>query len=378
MSNLATMIMEGSMGVSGRLKHTYGHEDGAALIAMESAEALRDIFEAEFYVPNTCTIKAAMEGASCVEESSQAAIMEASIKGAFQKIKEFFIKLKDKVVAFLHQIKRYLLGIFGNDVKWVKNYEKDLNALSTFDLKDYEVKMYKYNDDLIIDKNSGIKADELINATKAQMKDEFDNVDNPKYRKERDEEALDKIFDDKYSDFVKGIFGQNVDEDDIDKELWSLYRNGADGESDKEDISVGPTQIKQFIKSIKESEKNVSAYDKCISNTKSSYDKCIKFVDKAADAVDKTSHIDGDEDSYKISGANMTGSDKGTHHYTSTQKTNYTMYLRKLSSHVSKQQSLLNKKYNAGKTALVERNNAYKKALTGAFAYARKNRKKNK
>ena len=87
MSNLASMIMEGTGFGRARLTHSYDHENGAGLIAMESAEALRDIFEAEFYIPNTCTIQATLEGASCVAESSQAAIMEASIKGAFEKIK---------------------------------------------------------------------------------------------------------------------------------------------------------------------------------------------------------------------------------------------------------------------------------------------------
>ena len=50
MSNLATMIMEGSMGIGSKveLAHSYDHENGAGLIAMESAEALKDIFEAEF------------------------------------------------------------------------------------------------------------------------------------------------------------------------------------------------------------------------------------------------------------------------------------------------------------------------------------------
>ena len=84
MSNLATMVMEGaSLGYgSAKLDHSYDHENGAGLIAMECAEALHSIFEAEFYVPNTCTIQAAVKGATSVEESTQASVMEASIKGA--------------------------------------------------------------------------------------------------------------------------------------------------------------------------------------------------------------------------------------------------------------------------------------------------------
>ena len=39
-------------------------------------------------------------------------------------------------------------------------------------------------------------------------------------------------------------------------------------------------------------------------------------------------------------------------------------------------QSFKNSKYTAAKSAIVERNGAYRKALVGAFGYAKKNKKK--
>jgi hypothetical protein len=41
---------------------------------------------------------------------------------------------------------------------------------------------------------------------------------------------------------------------------------------------------------------------------------------------------------------------------------------------ISKEQTVANKIANAAKSAYVERNSAYKSALTGAFAYARKHK----
>ena len=113
MANLATMIMEGTAILGNtKLAHKYDHIDGPALIAMESAQALRDIFEVGFYENNACTLKAVAEGYTDFDSSPYAATMEGIIADAFQKVKDFLIKLKDKVIAFFHSMVRYLSGIF--------------------------------------------------------------------------------------------------------------------------------------------------------------------------------------------------------------------------------------------------------------------------
>lgn len=373
MSNLATMIMEGSNYGSSfaQLDRTYGHEDGAGLIAMESAEALRDIFEAEFYVPNTCTIAAALEGASCVEESTQAAIMEASVKGVFAKIKEFFIKLKAKVADFIHNIKRYLTGIFGNDVKWVTNYEKELKALNATQLKDYEINMYTYT----IKKSTelGVEGnfDKLETAAKTFL--------NKKIREgmgssnENWEEALDTEFTKTYEEFLKSTLG-SADTDEVQKNAWSIMRNGADNKSDMDKVSVGPSEIKKYIDEIKKSTKELSEFDKIITNTNKAYDKAIKLVNDAEKYVTSISDSEDRFDSEK----GMTGDNNGTGktYATASVRANYASTLRKYSSYLSKCQGVQNTINTAAKSAYVERNAAYKKALTGAFSYAKKNKKK--
>lgn len=371
MSNMAQMIMEGASIGSAKLSRHYDHENGAALIAMESAEALNAIFEDVFYTPNTCTITAAMEGVA-VEESSQATIMEAALKGAFAKIKQFFIDLKEKVKEFLHNIKRYLLGVFGNDEKWIKQYEKDLNALSASDLKDYKVKMYNYTLEKALDANELVaQADALIaetesNINKIKGQGQFKSADADSFDDEI-KEAAEKA----YSEFLKGICGKAVDEDEVDKEIWSKMRDGADNENDKDDVDVAGKKS-AFIAALKSSTKDVAAYDKCISKTDSMYQKAIKTVDKAQKDFDAIKTNDNGVKSDTVTsakGSNYTASfNSGGAQYVSSS-------LRQLSSTLSKMQSQQNKVWNAAKSALVERNNAYKKALVGAFAYARKNKK---
>lgn len=378
MSNLATMIMEGSMNGYSRanLTHTYGHEDGAGLIAMESAEALRDIFEAEFYVPNTCTIQATLEGAYSVEESSQAAIMEASIKGAFAKIKEFFIKLKDKVKEFLHNVKRYLLGIFGNDEKWVKTYEKELLALKSTDLKDYEIKLYNY------DFNKPVKyieedanTDAMLAATKVAVTAAF-------YKHNEDKEEIDESdYDDNTEQAIEKVLSRiNADsEEDVDKAWWSAFRSGADNEADKEDVKVAPN-IRSYIDTIKKASSELSKIDSLGNKIDNNYKKAIKLVDDAEKKISNSSEK-GDQREIKVARADIYDTDTSQNNSMNTSATkagqaNAATALRKFSAYMSKVQTIMNKGVTAYKSALTERNKAYKKALTGAFAYARKNKKK--
>lgn len=375
MSNLATMIMEGSgMGFKADLAHTYDHENGAGLIAMESAEALRDIFEAEFYVPNTCTIAAALEGASCVEESSQAAIMEASIKGAFAKIRDFFIKLKEKVKDFLHNIKRYLTGIFGNDEKWVKTYEKELGDLKTESLKDYKVKMYNYTIMKALSKaDIEAKGNALLDTVKSEISQAYAaTVGN----KEIDEDAVSEKIKAGYESALKEMLG-TTEEDEVQKKAWSMMRDGAESEKDKEDVPVGKTEISNYISAIKNASKDIKAYDDMITKTEKAYNNAIKFINDCEKKVGNAKEDNNgvrtvDRTNVGLSGTDASGS--STVNMGSKAASSYTMILRKYSSHMSKLQSAENTINTAAKTALQERNKAYKKALTGAFSYANKNK----
>jgi hypothetical protein len=370
------MVMEGASFGTGHLQRHYDHENGAGLIAMESAEALRDIFEATFYTPNTCTIAAAMEGYSSVEESAtQSAIMEAAVANAFQKIKDFFIKLKDKVKEFIHNIKRYLTGIFGNDEKWVKTYEKELRAINSSDLKDYKVKMYNYT---IMDVASTA---DLASKSEKLIKDAEDRIneiyrDSAKKTEADDSDVLAETMEKDYSDFIKELVGKSIDADELDKELWSQMRDGADNENDKEDVVVA-SSLGKMIDTLKKSSKDVSAYDSMISKTESMYNKAINLVNKEEKHFENQK-ADSEGNKHKdVKGTFTLGN--GEHYqynasYGAGAQSAVTAALRNYSSTLSKCQTAKNKQLTAAKSALTERNSAYKSALTGAFSYARKHK----
>ncbi len=367
MSNLATMIMEGASYGTAKLNHHYDHENGAGMIAMESAEALRDIYESIFYVPNSCEIQAALEGATCVEESSQASVMEASIKGAWEKIKQFFINLRDKVKDFLHNIKRYLTGIFGNDRKWVETYADDLKAIRN-DLKGYKISMFKYSFDKYL--NDG-KLSSLFDNVNKVAEGSIDAALNNNYDtkvskvSELDEGFIKDEFEKEYKKAVMTILGKDANEDEYDDILWSNMRSGAKGQSDTDDVEVS-SFFDDAITALKSSNDVISNIDSAIKNADRNYGKILDGIKSAENSFNKLEK-NSDGMIERKNGA-------VTYKYNSAGASNVTNTYHALSAIVTKIQSLENKKNNAVKTAVVERNAAYKKALTGAFAYARKNK----
>lgn len=378
MSNLATMIMEGSSyGFGGgQLSHSYDHEDGATLIAMESAEALRNIFEAEFYVPNTCTISAALEGASSVTESSQVSVMEASVKGVFKSIADFFIKLKNKVVDFLHNIKRNLLGMFGNQEKWLTKYSDDVKALSDDDLKGYKYKMFEYNE---------IKVDTIdINATAENLKSICKNYLTKAYgdtvgNKSLSEDDIDNELNDKYGAYLKKLVG-NSDPDEFNRSVWSFYRNNAYTKDSKTDIAIDKKKIESFMKAINDSSSVISTIDKLANQTNSVYNGAVSFVKECEANVAKAYKSSDSNNITKIdrdkAGINSNPNADKSVNMGSTAVASYTMVLRKYSAYMSKCQNASNTMLSGAKQAISERNSEYMKVITGAFAYAKKNKKK--
>ena len=250
----------------------------------------------------------------------------------------------------------------------MKTYEKELKALSSADLKDYKIKMYDYDIMAALDK-SGLEA----KATK--LTEEVENTMDT-YRKNTKGKKEDADFSDdlndlaerQYLDFIKELVGKAIDEDELDKELWSLMRKGADSESDKDDVVVAP-KIGTFIETLKKSTKDISAYDSMISKTDSIYQKAIKLVNDTQKKYENAKEVGGDG----IGARNI--KDPKTSKFMGPGGRQYMIEgLRKYSSTLSKMQTADNKKNNAAKSALVERNAAYKSALTGAFAYARKHK----
>ena len=140
----------------------YTHDEGAFNIAVESAAELHEIFKESFYDMEQIELAAIHEGIA-IEGSQYQPLMEAKNGSVFEKIKTFFLKLKEKVKSFFHSIKRHLDSVFKSGQDFAKRYESEIRDLS---FKDYKIKIFEYDDTAIDNLNLDAcvkKAEEMIN-----------------------------------------------------------------------------------------------------------------------------------------------------------------------------------------------------------------------
>ena len=347
----------------------YGHAQGATVIAMESVEELHEIF-LESYNYEQAELAAATEGVA-LEGSQYEAVAEAAIGGMFAKIKDFFIKLWNKVKAFFHEVRKYLDSIFMSGKDFCKKYEKEIKKLDN--LKDFSYKMFKYNNDAIDSVEKIADIDSAVNSVQS-FGELFKNMDfvmglgNGDFGKDdnldeatddKDLKALDDVIKEMRKDDVDDIIVGHVSKsakgsskpctkaDDFDEWLFGLYRNGATSADDKEEIDLTNSDISGFCDILR----NSKASDN-VSKVQSTTDKVYK---KAIDGVNKAEK--------QISNA------KGKYASKCAEA------LRAYSSLISKAQGYSNRIINEWKTVIKERDNAYKSCIMAAFSNNRKNSK---
>ena len=353
--SLARTLMNG--GIVGTLESNinpsrYGHEQGATVIAMESVEELHEIF-LESYNYEQADLAAATEGVA-LEGSQYEAVAEASMKGMFTKIKEFFIKLRDKVKAFLHEVRKYLDAVFMSGKDFAKKYEKEIDKMDN--IKDFSYKMFTYDDAAIdsVDKYADPKdaADEMTSVLDdvfAQAEKLDKNSDLGDAGLEDIDRLIKEIKDTSEDDrIVQTVtYGKCKSADDFDEYAFGKFRKGATGPDDKEDKDLSGSDVKSMAKTLVDS-KALSRFD----SVQSSSDKLYATAIKKVDAAEK-----------KFSNAKGQVASKSAE------------ALRLYSSGVSKLQSYDNRMINAWKAAVKERDSVYKSVIMAAFANNRKNSK---
>lgn len=338
---LASMLMESAFGtpdVSPEVLSRYNHEDGAALIAMESAADLHDIFVEGFIGMEELEFqqyRANMEGASEDVMEGIGDKIVSNAKAAIAKIKEFIKKLWEKVKGFFHNVRRHLDGIFMNGADFAKKYEGELKKLK---LNGFTYTMYDYDIDTVSKKIVTSNKKSIDDALKTWADAEKAVSDHVK---DNDSAAEDKAIVDGYVEGIKNLTGVS-DLDDTTKireAVWSSLRKGATGEADKKEISVKIAEVISVLKKYPEQQK---FYADLTKDTDRLYSGIIKYLDAYAKEADEQK---------------------------AKKKANAA---RKLSSQMSKCQSIMNLVANETKSAMAERVKTYKSVCMAAFKYKAK------
>ena len=251
---LASMLMESALGgvpmnVAPELLRKYTHEDGASLIAMESAEDIQEIFYESFYTMESLEFskqRAAMEGASADVMEGIVDKIKGKAKAAVTKIKEKLKALWEKVKAFFKNTKTYLMAIFQNGAKFAKANQKMLSELK---LDGFEYEVYDYTIDsagkAMCDKVSaardGImrKAQNLFNNTEEMRK----NKDAEDIKTANTGDTLKKF----YTDLIVRDFGGTDSEESVSEYIWGALRGGIKSAAEK---NMHTGKIDELVKAL--------------------------------------------------------------------------------------------------------------------------------
>lgn len=324
--SLAKMLLEGTASnLTASEASRYSADEGAAILAMESAELLQDIFMESECKENEIVLNAALEGYAPDSEIVQEGVGSA-LKGALDKVIAWFKKMKDGVVAFFKNVAKYLDKLFLSGKEFVNKYK---NELTKKDLDGLTYTMYKYDDDALnnLDKETSIKeaeseCDKVINQisnnagtminsgkynadlikdyrkknpsgelgedpngekaekTKYALKSNYEHY-KEKYRKKKIEK-LNEVN-------VEDIDTENPTTSGVTDAFIKKYRGGAESESDKEELDV---DIRDSINIVEKTSSYISIVNTMMNKVKTKYDKGIKEVEKIQREADKLGTTD--------------------------------------------------------------------------------------
>ena len=331
--SLARTLMNGVVEENSTLINAarYGHSDGASVIAMESVAELHEIFMEE-YNYEQADLAALSEGVA-LEGSQYEAIAEAATKGAFQKIKDFFAKLWEKVKAFFHNVVRFIDAIFKSGAEFVKKYDKDIKAIK--EVKDLTVTMHKFDDEYIdLIGNVEERASEVT-----EIVDTFTGKVMGVLRQGSD--VMDKDIDELKQKYSAETLCRNASDNKADsiEELRQYYMNLFIGE-EAEEMTLSASDIQKFADTLAKSGK-VAKFKTVENKLAKGYTAAKKMIDDADADIQKS------EDGFK--------------------RAQVSKQLSAMSAGVSVMQNIINTEINCAKAAFKRRDAEYKHAIMAAF-----------
>lgn len=250
-----------------------------------------------------CVYEPGMEGAMAIVAESEAnynAIMQAigiaelavfestgeemvyesgNVKGFFAKVKEFFLKMWEKIKGLFKKFFAMFDGFAKSDKEFINKYRSSLLAVNT---RNFEYKGFNYTElELSLDK-LGVSIDNTI-PVKLGTPTTVEAADSALKSLEDRTEIVEKM---------RGVVipGENsLTSSEFTKELFKLFRNGEDTKETIEDVNVADllSKIQANSKLKKDAEKAYKELEKIIKgeikNLEKSEKELIKSMPEAGD-----------------------------------------------------------------------------------------------
>ena len=343
----------------------YDHEDGARLIAMETAEALHDVFLESFYGVEQLDLLAIREGVT-LENSLYGPIVEGIAFDACEKVKNIIKSLWEKTKEFFKSIMKFVQQFLLTGREFFNKYDKELSLLTN--LPGFKYKMYEYDHEKIdnamcvtMDRVYDIMRDVAVQIDvfykgffKATMKDALASRNGEKIN-EFFEEHIARIDDLLSDDYICDSLtdGEVREKKDFNEYIFGMFRNGAKNSDDKKEIEI--TNVYKELSIVRDYK------PESIKRVKQDADEAFNNM---LDCLNKIRELGStvSEKLEKLGGENVNISAKMSE------------MSMKLATVTSKTQSYQNNVITAWKNVVKERDSEYKRMALSALSYARKNK----
>lgn len=245
---------------------------GCALALVESARNEYKMFRAMLDI-DARELQIQRESSGYVAESQVMVLTESAISGIWNKIKELFKKLAEKLKAIFHTFMSKINGLYMKDKQLVKKYSKELYRKSN--LGNLEVKWIKF-DPAFRTKGYELKNKITLSSSASSDYTSF-TQDKQVSGATKDTKAIFKDWKEDADDRHDHYCPDGVSYDSFDSDMDDKYANG--GEPDTEELKdIGG--IRAIIQFMDGRSKNLRELNK---NT----DDVIKWIDKLVKEADK-------------------------------------------------------------------------------------------
>lgn len=253
---------------------------GCALALIESARNEYKMFRAMLDI-DARELQIQRESSGYVAESQVMVLTESAISGIWNKIKELFKKLAEKIKAIFHTFMSKINGLYMSDKKLVSKYSKELYRKSN--LGNLEVKWIKF-DPAFRTKGYELKNKISLSSSASTDYDKFADIDKKLMSNSPTDKVLFDGWKEDADDRCDYYCPNGVSYDSFDSDMDDKFANG--GEPDTEDLKDigGIRAIIQFMenrsKDLKDLNKNTSDVIKWV-------DKLVKEADDQANKYAK-------------------------------------------------------------------------------------------
>lgn len=194
-------------------------------------------------------------------------LMEGVIGGFFNKVKDFFVKLKNMIIEVFSKFMMWLNSKLKSEKDFASKYEKEIiEKIAT--LGEVEVKGFKYT-------LKDIKALPTANTIKIEGTDTTSKS-----------ESVEKLAGEYRAQLV-GKSGE-IDREDFSRELYAFFRNG---EETPDVITLKAPDVKNILNELKSFAKTKEAVEK----EKSAAEKDLNSVIKVLESSEKSIKTDTEE-----------------------------------------------------------------------------------